>query len=103
MASPTDHTRREYLAFLRGPVGSTTFAFGSADEYRGGVQHLGQIASLPEPNESYAGDFGIQELGEFEVEIADEVYEGGVADWFLLLETGERLLQEDQYRFAMEY
>lgn len=103
MASPTEHVRREYLAFLRGPVGTNTFAFGSADEYRGGVQHHGQMTAPPEPAESHANDFGFQEMGEFTIEIADEVYDEGVGDWFLLMESGERLLQENLDRLVMEY
>lgn len=103
MASPTEHVRREYLAFVRGPVGLNTHAFGTADEYRGGVQHHGLLAAAPEPAENYASDFGIQEVSEFTVEISDEPYENGVGDWFLLLETDERVLQQDQYRLAMEY
>jgi hypothetical protein len=103
MAEPIDHGSRLYLAFLRGPVGPFTFCFGTQDEYRGGYQHYGQLAAVPEPADNALNDFGIQDRGGFTVEIADEPTDAGAADWYLLQEDGSRLLQEDLNRFAIEY
>jgi hypothetical protein len=103
MAIPTEHAKRDYLAFLRGPVGTNSFAFGSVAEYRGGVQHHGLVAKFPEPGDNPMSDFGIQAGGGFTVEISDEIEGDGLLDWFLLQEDETYLLLEDNTRFAMEY
>lgn len=92
MATPTEHAWREYLAFLRAPVPSAMFRFGTVDEYRGGLQHIGQIATIPAPDDSALNDFGMLQSGGFTVEIADEPAND---DWYLLLEDGSRIVLED--------
>lgn len=92
MAFPTDHAWREYQAFLRGPVGFNSFAFGTVDAFRAGVQHLGLIITFPEPTENTSDDFGIQQSGGFTVEIADESDD---SDWYILQEDLSRILLED--------
>lgn len=103
MATPTEHAKRAYLAFLRGPVGTSTFCFGTVDEYRGGFQHHGQIAAFPEPADNPLSDFGIQEGGGFTVEISDEIEGDGVLDWFLLQPDGSRVLQPALDRISLAY
>jgi hypothetical protein len=100
MAIPTEHQSRAYHAFLRGPVGLNTFAFGTVDAYRGGVQHQALIAEFPDPEDNPLNDFGIQQGGGFTVEIVDEP---GTDDWLLTLEDGYFLLLEDGSRIVMEY
>lgn len=95
MATPTEHGKREYEAFLRGPVGLNTFAFGTIDAYRNGVQHQGLLAVVPEPADNPLDDFGIQEGGGFTVVISDEIDGAGELDWFLLQENGDRIILED--------
>jgi hypothetical protein len=92
LATPTEHAKREYAVYLRGPVPSNAFAFSLVDAYRAGVQHLGRLAAIPEPADSMESDFGILVGGGFTVEIADEE---GTADWFLLFESGDRILLEN--------
>jgi hypothetical protein len=99
MATPTEHATRAYEAFLRGPADLNTFAFGTVDAYRGGVQHHRGIVGFPEPVDNPLNDFGIQQGGGFAVEIADE----GANDWFLLREDGSFLLREDGSKFILEY
>jgi hypothetical protein len=96
---PTEHLRRDYEAFLRGPVATKTFAFGTVDAYRSGVQHHGLLAIFPEPSDGNDDDFGIVAPGGFTVEIADE----GDQDWFLLWEDGTYILWEDMTRIITEY
>lgn len=97
MATPTD--RRDYAAFLRGPVATNTFAYGTVDDVRSGVQHHGLMGVFPEPADGNDDDFGIIAPGGFTVEIADE----GDDDWFLLAEDGSYILREDQTRIILEY
>lgn len=97
MATPTDP--RDYEVYLRGPVGLDTFAFGTVDAYRGGMQHHGLMSMFPAPSENAVTDFGIMQGGGFTVEIADE----GELDWFLLWEDGSYILWTDQTRIISEY
>lgn len=91
---------RDYEAFLRGPVNTNTFAYGTVDAFRAGVQHHGRMTVFPEPSDGGDDDeFGIVAAGGFNVEIADE----GDADWFLLWEDGSYILWEDQTRITSEY
>lgn len=92
MATPTEHGKRDYQVYLRGPVPTTIFAFSLVDAYRSGVQHLGQLSAIPAPVDSMENDFGILVGGGFTVEIADEE---GTTDWFLLYENGDRILLEN--------
>lgn len=97
-----EHNRREYEVYLRGPVGLNTFGFcttNTSNAYRAGVQHQPLMATFPEPSQDFDEEFGLMAPSGFTVEIADE----GTEDWFLLLEDGSLLLQEDLYRFVMEY
>ena len=103
MALPTEHALRETLAFVRGPVPTNQYAYGTVDSYRGGVQHHGLLVSFPEPQDGALNDFGIQQSGGFVIEIADELEAGGTADWILLLEDGSALLTEDLGHFIQEF
>jgi hypothetical protein len=104
MATPTEAPKRDYLAFVRGPAGVNTVAFGTLDEPRSGVQHAGLILSFPEPSGGGLNDFGFQEASGFTVEIADEVEGGGTLDWYLLQEDVGRILLEDETgSLTMEY
>jgi hypothetical protein len=95
MATPTEAAKREYFAFLRGPVGFNTFAYGTVDDERGGVSYQGLLAEFPAPVDNRSDDFGIQEGGGFTIEISDEVHENGEADWLVLDEAGDPLLDEE--------
>lgn len=100
MAAPISHGSREASAFLRGPVGVNTFALGTVEALRGGVQHRGLLISFPEPTDNPPNDFGIQQSGGFTVEIADE----GEEDWWLMQEDGSRfVLEDDSGVLIMEY
>jgi hypothetical protein len=101
MATPTEHAWREYEAFLRGPIGVNTFAFGTVSAFRSSVQHIGLLAIFPEPTDAVTDDFGIQPAQTFMVEIADETDDD---DWYITLEDGSRLLLEDgSGALIMEY
>ncbi len=89
MPTPTD--RRDYEVFLRGPVGLNTFAYGTVDAYRAGVQHQGRLAFFPEPADDGLDDFGILLSGGFIVEIVDEE---GEPDWPILDEAGDPINDE---------
>lgn len=98
MATPTDP--RDYATFLRGPVATKTFAFGTVEDFRSGVQHHQLLSVFPEPADGNNDDFGIIARGGFEVAIADE----GDADWFLLQEDESSLILEDgSGKIILEY
>ena len=92
MAFPTDHDWREYTVYIRGPAGLNTYAFATRDDYRSGVQHLGQIRVIPAPTDAASNDFGLQAAGSFELEVSDEPTDD---DWPITDQTGEFLLQQD--------
>lgn len=73
MSAPSPLTRRrEYYVFLRAPGGGVPLRrYGTVDAYRQGGDHLGRIAVIPEPQDSFTNDFGIQEVGAVTVQIAD--------------------------------
>lgn len=97
---PDEHLRRDYAAFLRGPVATKTFAYGTVEDFRSGVQHHGLMAVFPEPADGNDDDFGVVAPGGFTVEIADE----GDADWFLLQEDESFLILEDgSGKIILEY
>jgi hypothetical protein len=101
MPTPTEHAWRETWAFLRGPVGVDTFAFGTVDAYRNGVQHAPLLQEFPEPSDNSTDAFGIQAGGGFTVEIADELVDN---DWYLLQEDFSRIVLEDgSGALIMEY
>ncbi len=91
MATPTEHAKREYEVFLRGPADVNTFAFGTVDAYRSSVQHLGLLSIIPEPVDNPLNDFGIQEGGGFTVEIVDDA----ATSWYWLWPDGTRITLED--------
>src|SRR5258706_10646609 len=99
MAQLDDRLQRDYEVYLHGPVGVNTCAFGTVAAVRSGVQHVALLSIFPEPADNGSDDFGIQEPGNFTVEIADEASEGGIdglgPDWYLLWEDGTRIVLED--------
>jgi hypothetical protein len=100
MAAPDPEAKRGYAAFLRGPVGLNTFAFGTVSAYRSGVQHEARLAVFPEPVDAELDDFGILAPGGFTVEIADEE---GLSEWPILDELGEIVLDEAGSYVVEEY
>ncbi len=93
MTTPTEHNSREYQAFLRGPVETDTFAFGTVEAYRGSRWHAPRLTIFPAPSDGLDGDFGIIGGGGFTVEIVDEA---GTADWYVTQEDGHsKILLED--------
>jgi hypothetical protein len=99
MAAPPEHSSRSYRAFVRGPAGINTYAFGTVDEYRDGVQHIGLLADFPTPSDNAPDDFGILSGGSFTVELADQ--EAG--DENVLDEDGAPILDEDGTNIIEEY
>lgn len=92
--------QRDYEAYVRGPVGAITHAFGSVDGWRYGLEHVAAIAGFPEVTDSQVDDFGIIERGTVKVEIADaaNTYLGLLTAWRnqkLDLELVTRLYRED--------
>lgn len=96
MPTPTEHVRRDYAAFLRGPAGSNTYAFTSTSDpdlcTRAGVFHAPQMAAFPAPSDTAPDDFGIIAGTTFDVEIFDEQTDD---DWPLLDSNGDFLLADD--------
>jgi hypothetical protein len=70
--SPLKRGGRKYEAYLRAPAVIPLRRYGTVDAYRLGGQHLGRIAAFPEPDDAFAGDFGIQESGQVTVQIIDQ-------------------------------
>lgn len=95
MATPTEHTSRDYAAFLSGPAGFDTYAFTTstdpAQAVRNGIAYSPQIVDFPAPADNAPDDFGIIASGSFEVEIADEPTD---EDWPLLDSSGNFLLAD---------
>jgi hypothetical protein len=63
--------RRDYEVYLRGPVASPTYRFGTVDRYRhGGAHATGLLAEWPTPSDAFVdGGNGIMESGEVSIAI----------------------------------
>jgi hypothetical protein len=71
---------RTYEAYLRGPSAGPTFFFGTVPAYRLGQQFQRAIAAIPEPQDAFTADYGIQENGDCKVVLsAPENDEDGIA------------------------
>lgn len=99
MATPTDHDSRGAMVFFRGPVGANTFCYGTKDQLRNGLVHLGRLTEFPQLVDNPLDEFGIQQGASTQIAIADE----GDDDWLVLDEDGSPILDEDEQFLISEY
>lgn len=99
MPEPPELVGRDYDAFLRGPVGTDTFCFGTRAAWRNSLEHAPRLSVHPAPSDPGESEFGIVGAGTFKVEIADE----DDVDWFLEWPDGSFILWENLEQIVVEY
>lgn len=70
LTTPSPLTRRrELVALLRGPMPTPTQYLATQDFRRLDNWHVPMLAKLPEPSDAQKNDFGMQESGQFSVDV----------------------------------
>jgi hypothetical protein len=86
--SPLLVKSRTYEAYLRGPSAAPTFFFGTVWAYRLGQTFQRAIAAIPEPQDAFTADYGIQENGDCKVVLSAPANdEDGIAAQLYALAT----------------